>query len=120
MDDLRVRRGLVARILALLTAKGVHREGRGVEARHMYYSNFDVLSPRELEELLPEDAVPEELNFQDIDEELPAVGLSRSMFVDWLVEGRQDCDVARALGQLWVRELRGGANESAEDYFQGL
>ena len=74
----------------------------------MYYGNFDLLSAREIEELLPEDGVPEGLHFHDIDEELPLVGLSRSDFVDWLTEGRHDCDVARTFGHAWIQEFQGG------------
>jgi hypothetical protein len=120
VEDLRVRRALVTRILLLLTERGEWRPGRGVEARHMYYSSFDWLSPEQLEQLLPEDGVPEDLNFQDIDEALPTGGLTRALFVDWLQEGRHDCPVAQALLNAWATRLQGAANESLEDFFERL
>ena len=73
----------------------------------MYYSSFDWLSPEQLEQLLPEDGVPEDLNFQDIDEALPTGGLTRALFVDWLQEGCHDCPVAQALLNAWATRLQG-------------
>ena len=86
----------------------------------MYYSSFDWLSPEQLEQLLPEDGVPEDLNFQDIDEALPTGGLTRVLFVDWLQEGRHDCPVAQVLLNAWATRLQGAANESLEDFFERL
>ena len=60
----------------------------------MYYSSFDWLSPEQLEQLLPEDGVPEDLNFQDIDEALPTGGLTRVLFVD-LTGCRRGATIAR-------------------------
>ena len=55
IEDLRVRRDLVRRILTLLTTKGFYRPDQGEECRHMYYSTCDV-SLSCLDDL-PEDAV---------------------------------------------------------------
>ena len=79
-----------------------------------------MLSSEQIEEVLPEDGVPDDLHFRDIDENLPVAGLSKLDFVDWMTEGRHDCDVARALGLVWTHHLQGGANESLEDFLERL
>ena len=59
IEDLRVRRNFVRRILTLLTTRDFYRPDQGEECRHMYYNTCDV-SYSSLE-ALPEDAVPEDL-----------------------------------------------------------
>ena len=70
----------------------------------MYYNTCDV-SCSSLDEL-PEDAVPEDLNFQHVDEELPSGYVTSELFVDWMNLGRHDCDVAKALGYTWTQDLK--------------
>ena len=98
IEDLRVRRNFIRRILTLLTTRDFYRPDQGEQCRHMYYDTCDI-SLSSLDEL-PEDAVPEDLNFQPIDEELPTGHVTSELFVDWLNLGRHDCDVAKALGYL--------------------
>ena len=71
-------------------------------------------------EFLPEDGVPTELNFQDVDEDLPKASVDKTLFVDWLTEGCHDCDVARTLGLTWAQDLQGCGNETLGDFFDGL
>ena len=84
----------------------------------MYYDTCD-LSVSNLEEL-PEDATPEDLNFQPLDEQLPSGNVTKQMFVVWLVLGRHDCEVARAFGYIWTEELKGGGNETPGEFFERL
>ena len=42
IEDLRVRRNFVRRVLTLLTTKGFYRPDQGEQSRHMYYDTCDV------------------------------------------------------------------------------
>jgi hypothetical protein len=121
VEDLRVRRSVIKRILRLLTTKGFYRPDQGEECRHYYYSACDILPDHEIDELFPEeDFVPPNLNFQDHDEHLPESSMDQHMFVQWLAEGQHDCDVARTLGSAWARDLSGAGNETTADFFHTL
>jgi hypothetical protein len=126
VEDLRVRRRFVVGLLKLLSRPGTWRPHHGTEPMHLYYSGFEWLAEDALEEALPEDGVPEGLNFQDVDEEdaaaggLREAGLDRELFVDWLREGRHDCEVAQALLRAWTANLAGRGNDSLEDLFDQL
>ena len=90
MEDLRVRRAMVKRILDLLTREGEWREHHGVQPMHQYYRDFEWLSDAEIEHIFPqEDGVPPGLIMHDYDEEEAdgRKGLSASEFTDWLQEG---------------------------------
>ena len=100
VEHLRVRKNFVRRVLALLMERGFYRPDQGEQCRHMYYSTCD-LAESNIEEL-PEDDVPGDLHFRDIDEQLPSGSVTRQMFTDWLSFGRHDCDVARSLGYAWA------------------
>ena len=84
IDDLRVRRNLVARLLRLFTRQGTWREHCGVQPMHQYYTSCDFRSAAELEELLPEDGVPDELHFRDLDDPDSTASFSCSEFAEWL------------------------------------
>ena len=88
VEDLRVRRNVVKRILKLLTAKGFHRPDRGEECRHFYYSACDIMSDNEIDELLPEDGLPEDMHFEDYDDAAPQASIDQQLFVEWLHEGQ--------------------------------
>ena len=91
VEDLRVRRSVIKRILRLLTTKGFYRPDQGEECRHYYYSACDVRSDHESDELFPEDDfVPQDSNFQDHDEHLPERSIDQYMYVQWLMEGQHD------------------------------
>ena len=47
-------------------------------------------------------------------------GLDRELFVDWLREGRHDCEVAQALLRAWTANLAARGNDSLEDLFDQL
>ena len=118
VEDLRVRKNFVRRVLTLLMERGFYRPGQGEQCRHMYYSTCD-LAESNIEEL-PEDDVPGDLHFRDIDEQLPTGNVTRQMFTDWLTFGRHDCDVARSLGYAWTEHLKGTDEETPGDFFDRL
>ena len=84
----------------------------------MYYSTCDRVESN-IEEL-PDDGVPLDLHFRDLDEQLPTGNVNKQMFVDWLTLGRHDCDVARALGYAWTEKLKGNGNETLGEFFDRL
>ena len=84
----------------------------------MYYNTCDV-SLSTLDDL-PEDAVPHDLNFQNVDEDLPTGHVTGELFVDWMTLGRHDCDVAKALGYTWTQNLKASGNETPGDFFASL
>ena len=110
IEDLRVRKNFVRRILDLLMEPGLYRPDQGAECRHMYYSTCDRVESN-IEDL-PEDGVPPDLHFRDIDDKLPTGNVTKQMFVDWLSLGRHDCDVARSLGYAWTETLKGHGEET--------
>ena len=73
----------------------------------MYYSTCDRVESN-IDDL-PDDDVPADLHFRDIDEQLPTGNVTKQMFMDWLSLGRHDCDVARSLGYTWTENLADGA-----------
>ena len=87
VEDLRVRKNFVRRVLTLLMERGFYRPDQGEQCRHMYYSTCD-LAESNIEDLL-EDDVPGDLHFRDIDEQLPTGNVARQMFTDWLTFGRR-------------------------------
>ena len=68
VEDLRVRRNMVKRILHLLTREGEWRVHQGVQPMHQYYREFEWLSDAEIENIFPqEDGVPPGLIMHDYD-----------------------------------------------------
>ena len=55
VEDLRVRRGMLRRILLLLTRQGEWRPGHGREALHLFYGDVDVRADHETEDVFPEE-----------------------------------------------------------------
>ena len=41
-------------------------------------------------------------------------------FVQWLTEGRYDCEVAQTLLHAWTRFMKGTANDALSDFFHDL
>ena len=97
---------------------GFYRPDQGEQCRHMYYASCDRLESN-IEDL-PEDAVPDDLNFQPLDEDLPSGHLGKQMFVDWMQFDRHDCDVAKALGYSWTENLRGSGGETLGEFYDRL
>ena len=86
----------------------------------MYYTEFDWLSDNAIEEVLPEDGLPSSLHIDDLDDEDDGPALTKSVFQDWIWEGRHDCDVAAAVLRMWVGALRGSGNDAIADFFVQL
>ncbi len=83
VEDLQVRRDLIKRLLKLFTTEAEWRPNRGTEPMHMYYTGFDWMKDAEIDEMFDgEDGVPDDLNFQDIDEHPDAASVS-SHFSEW-------------------------------------
>ena len=120
VEDLRVRRNLVRRLLLLLTLPGTWRQSRSEEPMHMYYSTCDWLSDSQMEAVFPDDGVPADLHMETFDETDFPTSLCASDFVDWLREGRQDCEVAQALLRTWVATLALTDSDTLEDLFYAL
>ena len=118
IEDLRVRKNFIRRILNLPMEPGFYRPDQGEQCRHMYYSTCDRVESN-IEEL-PDDGVPADLHFRDIDEQLPTGNVTKEMFVDWLSLGRHDCDVARSLGYAWTENLKGCDDETLGEFFDRL
>ena len=70
----------------------------------MFYTDFDIRPDYEFEEILPENAVPDGLNFRSVDDVDDATTITRIEFQDWLTEGRHSCDVAQSLLHVWVHQ----------------
>ena len=87
---------------------------------HQYYRGFEWLDDAQIEEILPEDAVPKDLHFEDIDETEKVEGLSLSDFEDWLTEGRYDCNVAQLLLYEWTQRYAATDNDCLHDLFTQL
>ena len=121
VEDLQVRRNMIRRILAFLTEKGDWRPDQGEETRHYYYGACECMSTHEIDEIFPaDDYVPPDLNFQDADELLPHSSVDQGTFFQWLQEGQHDCDVAKAFGAAWARDLCGASTETFGDFFTSL
>ena len=119
-EDLRVRRAVIKRLLQLLTTVAEWRPHCGPEPLHAYYTDFDFMSDAELEEIFPEDDVPEGLHMQDLDPENIQTELSAQDFEDWLSEGMHNCDVAQALMHHWLQTLHSTDQDCLPDFFQQL
>ena len=76
------------------------------------------MSDNEIDELLPEDGLPEDMHVEDYDDAAPQASIDQQLFVEWLHEGQYDCDVARCLGVAWARDLCGSGQESLVDFFK--
>jgi hypothetical protein len=118
--DLRVRRNMLKRILLFLTQRGNWRPGHGEETMHMYYDAFDMRDEHDIDLIFPEDAVPTQLNFKDLHEDDHVTEFRFSLFQDWLVEGKLNCDVAQALLHTWIHDMRGSDSDTLRDYFDQL
>ena len=122
VDDLKVRRVLVQRLLRLLTLQGTWREHQGVEPLHRYYTCCEYWDDTAIEEMFPElEGVPAGLNIQDAPENPALHVVSETQVVDWLKEGKHDCELAQLLLNLWV-ETRSVVTHGAtlQAFFQDL
>jgi hypothetical protein len=87
---------------------------------HAYYTEFDWLPRDELEQLLPEDGLPETLVVHDLEPEKEPAALTRAVFQEWLWEGRHECQVAISLLRLWATTARESSHDTLADFFDGL
>ena len=117
VEDLRVRRALLQRLLALFTRRGHWRSAHGEEPVHKFYKDFDWRPAGELEELFPDDAVPDGLHFRDMDESQYVTELDCHTFQHWLTEGRHNCEIAQALLHTWINDLQTSAHETLASFF---
>ena len=117
---LRVRRGIIKRLLRLFTTRGFYRPDHGEECRHFYYESCEILADSEIDDLFPQDDIPSDFNYQDYDEPSDSSGVDRQLFVDWITEGQHDCDVARSLGAAWSKNLCGVGCDSLGEFFECL
>ena len=96
------------------------RPGHGEETLHMYDDAFDLRDDHEMETIVPEDALPSQLNFQYLREDDLVTELSFVSFQDWLVEGKFNCDFAQAMLHTWMHDMRGSENDTLHDFFDQL
>jgi hypothetical protein len=87
---------------------------------HMYYTEFDWLPEDEIAEVMPEDGLPETLIIRELDNEREPTGLTRTVFQEWLREGRHDCETAQAMLRLWSSGRRGSDHDTEADFFDQL
>ena len=117
VEDFRVRRGVIKRLLEYVIQRRHWRTHYEEEHSHSYYVDFDFMSDDELAEVLPEDDVPQGLNMQELDPEHARTDLSGEEFEDWLYEGRHNCDVAQALFHAWSQpHLRATDQDCFNDF----
>ena len=114
VEDLRVRRNMIKRLLQLLTKRAHWREDRGEEPLHAYYVGFDFMSDDELLKHFPEDDVPATLNIQDLSMADWPTAFSADAFHDWLYEGRNNCEVAEALLHTWTHHSQSDQDTIAD------
>ena len=101
--------------------KGTWRQDQGIETLHKYYSSCDWLDDNDIDELLPEDDIPEQLNFKDLGEAEDDTTVSRAIFRDWLTEGKLNCDVAQVLLNFWLDDRAQNKQcETVDDFFFSL
>ena len=121
VDDLRVRRDSVIRILQLLSERRYWRPACDFEPMHRYYTAFDWLDRCEIEECLPENDVPAGLHFKDLEEEPEKKGMTREGFCNFLQEGHFDCPIAIAVLHCWVHGAnKAHGNSSLTDFFDSM
>ena len=82
VEDLRVRRNLIRQILDFLMELGFWRPDQGEQCRHLYYSTCDRCTDHQMEEFLPEDGVPSDLNFQTLNETMLETSLDKLLFIE--------------------------------------
>ena len=120
VEDLKVRRNIIKNLLRLLTKKAHWRENQGGELLHAYYVGFDFMSDDEIDEMLPEDDVPNTLHIQYLrNKDWPTVFTAES-FEEWLYEGRNNRGVAEALLHVWTHHLQTSDQDCIADFFHGL
>ena len=120
VEDLRVRRDMIKRLLQLLTQRANWREGQGEEPLHAYYVGFDFMSDDDLLTNFPSDDVPSGLNIQDLNVEDAPAELTAECFQDWLYEGRHTCEVAESLLHTWTHHLQSSDQDCIMDFFPRL
>ena len=106
--------------MQLLTIEAHWRQDEQPGPMHQYFTGFDVLSADEIEEVFPENDVPDGLHFEDVDEQDSPDSFSEHQFTEWLSEGRHDCDVAQTLLHAWTRFMNGTGNDALSDFFHDL
>ena len=57
---------------------------------------------------------------RDLEDEREATGLTRTVFQEWLREGRHDCDAAKALLRFRVYGQRAPSHDTEADFFDEL
>ena len=79
------------------------------------------MKDNEIDELLPEDDIPNDLHFETIPEDNDAATVSLALFRDWLQEGRFNCDVAQMLLAFWIDDRAQSRHyETLDDFFSSL
>ena len=116
VEDSRTRRHFVQTLMQLLTIEEHWRQDEDAGPMHQYYTGFEVLSTEEIEDIFPEDDVPDGLHFEDVDEQDSPDSFTEQQFVEWLTEGRHDCEVAQTLLQAWTRFMKGTGNDALPDF----
>ena len=116
VEDLRTRRAFVQNLMQLLTLEAPWRPDQEPGPMHQYYAGFDVLTAHQIEDVFPEDGVPDGLHFEDVDEADAPDAFTETQFVQWLSEGRYDCEVAQTLLHAWTRFLKGTPNDALADF----
>ena len=118
VEDLKVRRNMISRILLLLTKKGCRGEGHEHEPLHQYYTAFEWCQDNL--DALPEEDVPEDLHFENLNEDPKHNILNEDEFVTWLTEGRFDLELSQLLSNQWLHNAAAKNSDSLHDYFATL
>ena len=120
VEDLRFPKIFVRALLRCLSQRGAWREYRGEDPMRAYYTDFDCLTSQEIDEVLPDDGVPETLCVHDVEDQDEAVSISSTTFQEWIWEARRDCTLAQRPMQLWILTLRGSPQDTLADLYDSL
>ena len=120
VEDLRTRRTFVQNLMQLLTMEAFWRADEISGPMHQYYTGFDTRTTAQIEEVFPEDDVPEGLHFEDVEDFEHPDAFTENQFIEWLTEGRHDCEVAQALLHTWTRFLKGTPSDTLSDFYHDL
>ncbi len=120
VEDLRVRRDLLKRMILLFSRRGHWRAHRGVEPMHAYFGSFTWLSDEDIDAIFPEDGVPADLCYHDLEEAEGDDVVNSEDFVAWLRYGQESLPVARTLMHTWLFTLRGSDNDCLADFYTAI
>ena len=87
---------------------------------HAYFGSFSWLTEDEIDASFPQDGVPQDLRYQDVEEADGEDTVNSDDFVSWLRYGQENLQVAQTLMHAWLYTLRGSDNDCLADFYSGI